>query len=639
MRKRPREPHDFVPCGDPRRIAAGEPPFRSMCQYSCCIKPRKGSSDEDESDGEDDIGDSCAEAVGASSALVVGLPPFSLVSNPAGRAALHAKYAHGSSQRKADILWQALTRKYPLHHASDPTHDAVAEKLRRMEKYEIALQGDDYADRDAQKTNTEALSYAKAAASVMAMSRPRLSELCAGSRTFALEKLKEQPFIGAFRASQIRELALTGTCQALAAFERDDLPVGSDGIVRVFTQSGRSMRGAHSKRALCKVLGISAVRAAELWEGAYRELPQIRTVEQLRNLPSEHVIKLLRRPSASGDRPASGDGGALVGDAGASAVDAAPADDSSEVLWSDPSRSNFTFGLAHHEELQEPIPPREAEQMRADVLSIVRAQQGCSGCACRCTRSFTGDGGEHAVTCAGCDCCWHVEFVGGAPRRGVAGHDVDLLVWHRQRASSWARGREGCVLGTLITELEARASRGEGGLVPRKHGWQMPKLAHEKRLLKDGVRAHRRDVSACTGTSHGFENLSMDSHDKVFGVWRTREGRHRRIDIVVNSFPEELALARLTWTGSRLLNRMMRLHAQHNGLSLTAHALLVTQSDLPLLIRDNETGEVARIPAAGQPTPVEVPYKYLGTERDIIFLLGGCTDAFFGLLDPRNRNA
>ena len=67
MRKRPREPHDFVPCGDPRRIAAGEPPFRSMCQYSCCIKPRKGSSDEDESDGEDDIGDSCAEAVGASS--------------------------------------------------------------------------------------------------------------------------------------------------------------------------------------------------------------------------------------------------------------------------------------------------------------------------------------------------------------------------------------------------------------------------------------------------------------------------------------------------------------------------------------------------------------------------------------------
>ena len=47
----------------------------------------------------------------------------------------------------------------------------MAEALRQMEKYEIALQGDDYADNDAKQTNTEALAYAKSAATVMSSKR------------------------------------------------------------------------------------------------------------------------------------------------------------------------------------------------------------------------------------------------------------------------------------------------------------------------------------------------------------------------------------------------------------------------------------------------------------------------------------
>ena len=146
-------------------------------------------------------------------------------------------------------------------------------------------------------------------------------------------------------------------------------------------------------------------------------------------------------------------------------------------------------------------------------------------------------------------------------------------------------------------------------------------------------------ASACLGTSHGFENLSQDKHDKVFGVWRTPEGRHRRVDLVVCSYPEELPICRISWTGSRLLNRMLRQHAQHHGLFLSAHALLVTQSDMPLLLRDRATGEVVRVPAPGQHPPVEVPYRFLRSERDVLYLLAGGTDAFFALLDPRNRNA
>ena len=127
---------------------------------------------------------------------------------------------------------------------------------------------------------------------------------------------------------------------------------------------------------------------------------------------------------------------------------------------------------------------------------------------------------------------------------------------------------------------------------------------------------------------------------QVFGVWRTRHtGRCRRIDIVVNSIPEELALCRFTWIGSRLLNRLIRLHALKNGLSLTAHALLVTQVERPLVLKDRRSGQVERIPAEGQCVPVEVPYRYLRSESDLLYLLGGCTADFMALVDPKNRNA
>ena len=72
---------------------------------------------------------------------------------------------------------------------------------------------------------------------------------------------------------------------------------------------------------------------------------------------------------------------------------------------------------------------------------------------------------------------------------------------------------------------------------------------------------------------------------------------------------------------------------------LSAHALLVTQPDKPLTLRDHASGRTVRVPAEGQPCPVEVPYEYLRSERDILYLLGGCSEAFMGVLDPQMRNA
>ena len=41
----------------------------------------------------------------------------------------------------------------------------------------------------------------------------------------------------------------------------------------------------------------------------------------------------------------------------------------------------------------------------------------------------------------------------------------------------------------------------------------------------------------------------------------------------VCAFPEELPFARLAWTGSRILNRIMRLQAIALGINLGAHAI------------------------------------------------------------------
>ena len=124
-------------------------------------------------------------------------------------------------------------------------------------------------------------------------------------------------------------------------------------------------------------------------------------------------------------------------------------------------------------------------------------------------------------------------------------------------------------------------------------------------------------------------------------MWRTpNEGKHRRIDIVVNATPEELPFARLGWIGSRLLNRMLRQQAQECGLFLSSHALNVIDKNRPLILTDPRTREVIlRVPAEGETVPATVPYEFVRSEADILYILGECTRDFMALADPRNRNA
>lgn len=163
------------------------------------------------------------------------------------------------------------------------------------------------------------------------------------------------------------------------------------------------------------------------------------------------------------------------------------------------------------------------------------------------------------LDCAGdaCSCCWHVCFVGGARRCGAHGHDADLLVWHREADSSWGPAADECVLVPLVRELEA-----EGHVLRAAESWQMLNAQHRKREPHPGrtTRSHRyRTNSRGDVTEHGHHNLQSDYHDRCFAVWRTAEAKHRRVDIVVCTCPEELPFALLSWTGARTLNRLMRL--------------------------------------------------------------------------------
>ena len=454
----------------------------------------------------------------------------------------------------------ALSRACPLEH-SDPRNTECARQLREAEKYEIAAQGDDYADSDLKTTNTEALAYAKAAATVLSMD-VRLSEWTANLAGLK-RALRREPFLGDFRTAQICEFVSSGSFEALRSFERNEPPIGSDGQRRIVNSARRSMHGAAAKREMGSVLGIGWRTAYQLYEGEHPNLPKVRSLAEL---------KALR--------------------------------DSVPPSW--------CFGLDHHDELRNPVPAEEANAIRNAVLEIVDAQQGVEGGA------------------------WQASWVGGARRRMRPGHDVDLLVWHPTKAGSWGAATDECVLGQLLGELERR-----GLLRTRAEAWQMRSLNHRHRVAiesADGgtVRGHRRDHTLRMGvTTHGFENLSHDKTDRCFGVWRSpTTGEHHRVDLVVCGLAEELPFSMLAWTGSRLLNRLLRQRAIDLDLALTPHALHARQ-DMTVVI-DARPGEERR--EIQLRALQEIPFELMRNEEDVLRVLAGGTDAFVALFPPTARN-
>ena len=200
-------------------------------------------------------------------------------------------------------VFLALTRRFPLVGR----YPEIVDALRELERYEIACQGDDHADREFQRCNSEALEYARAAAVVCGLEWSLGEEIGRSGRAGAVALLEKEPYIGKFRAGQIVDLFQTGTCAALTAFRNGDAPISSKGVRRFENEARRSMRHAPEKRALNRVVGISHMCAIELAGGTHRSLDRlkretgaaprhVRSVEELRRWPG--LVQRLPRSTA-----------------------------------------------------------------------------------------------------------------------------------------------------------------------------------------------------------------------------------------------------------------------------------------------------------------------------------------------------
>jgi hypothetical protein len=89
---------------------------------------------------------------------------------------------------------------------------------------------------------------------------------------------------------------------------------------------------------------------------------------------------------------------------------------------------------------------------------------------------------------------------------------------------------------------------------------------------KDGTTWLRKIKNHETEIQRGIYNL--DKHDRWFGVWKTRGGLRRRVDLVLPPL-RMWAHALIGWTGSIMLNRWCRRYARDNlGLAMTNHGLV-----------------------------------------------------------------
>ena len=265
--------------------------------------------------------------------------------------------------------------------------------------------------------------------------------------------------------------------------------------------------------------------------------------------------------------------------------------------------------LECHEDLRKPVPAEDAREMLTTVQEAVRAL------------SIPSAGG------------WTAEFVGGGRTRGKAGHDVDILLSHAEEMASFVAsdGRPVFVLQLLLEELVRL-----GLVLPKVEAYYSCKCEPARHRTPRPYLSQRHMANE---TSKGYENLSHDHHDRFFGLWRSlRTRKLHRLDIVVCSHPEELPFARLGWTGSRTLNRLMRLRAIELGLYLGAHCL-VARGDCAFTEVVIEARPGRRPETVALQKLEHLPFKYVRSEEDILRVLACGTDDFIKLVEPTNRNA
>lgn len=195
--------------------------------------------------------------------------------------------------------------------------------------------------------------------------------------------------------------------------------------------------------------------------------------------------------------------------------------------------------VAISDDLLSEVTASEVEEMRARLLAAARS-----------IRVFGDDDDKNSA--------WEVVNVGGG-RRSDASHDADFIVSHPLLV------RNSDMDGVLTRVIGAM-----GDSILREdtdfHMLSIGRLKEYWRGVKDTGKNKKGDPK------HGFQG-NNDCYDKLYGIYRTANGAHRRIDVVL--VPRcMLPFALIGWTGSKQYNRFLRRFAiDERGLILTSHGL------------------------------------------------------------------
>ena len=213
---------------DPRH-----PQHPKGCTESCCVVRRKPDSDEE---GEEEV----TRQLKAKRQRLLSVHSGASPSAP----------MMGSTER-------VLMLSFPESRGLE-ANSCIVKAFKQCEKFEIACQGDDHADKELRATNSEALLYSRAAAVVAGQERClHATRQRIGESSFNAW-LATLPFIGANRAKQISEILTSGTCEALESFRQGAAPIAiSQNARRLENGAGRSMANAPGKLELSKVVAIS----------------------------------------------------------------------------------------------------------------------------------------------------------------------------------------------------------------------------------------------------------------------------------------------------------------------------------------------------------------------------------------------
>ena len=400
--------------------------------------------------------------------------------------------------------------------------------------------------------NHQALNYAHAAAIIRGCSFPVTAVL----RPPQLQQLL--PFVGAFTARIIHELASTGTSEQLEDFQADRPVTNSRGELRLGTEGGAT------RYAFARLPGVGATQAYTWYQLGYR------SYEELQEAGKE--------------------GGPLAVGAGQYGM--------SREAW---------YCLRYREDLLEKVPGEDVEEMKGVVLELLdeisrkngSSSEGGVGSGAESgleksqllgtSASADGGGGTHRqdigrssmmeggvvgsgsasgetaatpsssgryVSAAAAPVFsrsgWQIQLVGGG-RRSRTSHDADFLITHPSYK-----------LDGVVWELYNRLVA-QGKLISQEEGFC--------RIQSGKMDGYLQTAKGDILNGRWVDRHQMDRYDHIYGIYLNSEGKKRRMDLILVPW-SYWPYALVGWTGSKQYLRFMRQHAGNCGMFLNSHFLM-----------------------------------------------------------------